>query len=313
MKWAVVGMLAMVCQVVTGQISVQAYLDSTEIYLGDQVNLHVEVVNLRENTDVRSDLAPLDTVTGLEILKVEPWTRVLEEDPPRIRRKIIITSFDSGYHWIPELEVEVNVDGEMSTFHTERIPLLVRWVKLDSLVLAPIKPIDKEPITWQDFKPYVILLSILALVALGVFLYMRYASRPAAEELPPEEQKPPHLIALEKLDRLKASKLWQQGLIVEYQSEVTYIMREYFEAKFGILALESTTDEILSQVQSLGLEQYLIDHLRETLQLADLVKFAKAQPSIEFHQKIMDFATRFVLATKDWTRTGSGPDNDEEQ
>jgi hypothetical protein len=100
------------------------------------------------------------------------------------------------------------------------------------------------------------------------------------------------------LTSLKNEKLWKKGEVKAYQSTLTYIVREYLENRFEVPALENTTDEILRSLKNTDLSQDWEGKLREMLQMADLVKFAKAQPQADFHDKMMNYAEDFVYKTK---------------
>ena len=71
------------------------------------------------------------------------------------------------------------------------------------------------------------------------------------------------------------------------------------EERFKIKALESTSDEIIEDLQKLDeVEEDWRSELNKILQTADLVKFAKAIPPIEVHAAGLDKLEAFVLQTK---------------
>jgi len=134
-------------------------------------------------------------------------------------------------------------------------------------------------------------------------LLIRFAGkrkkRATQEKVIIEIARPAHEIAQEKLDTLKEKALWQQGQIKEYQSELTHIIREYLENRFEIRALESTTDEIARDLKDKGLDDGDKKKLSDILQIADLVKFAKAKPDVNIHDEFFNDAVDFVLRTKE--------------
>ena len=101
-----------------------------------------------------------------------------------------------------------------------------------------------------------------------------------------------------KLKQLQDQELWQKGEVKPYQSELTYIIREYIENRYTIPALESTTGEILKDLKKVEYPDELVDKMREMLQLADMVKFAKANPPIEMHDRLLNYALEIVDRTK---------------
>jgi len=89
---------------------------------------------------------------------------------------------------------------------------------------------------------------------------------------------PPHVVAIMELDRLKSEKIWKKGKNKEYYTALSDILRKYIQRRFQINALEMTTDEILTLFKRDKNAQSVYQNLRQILQLADLVKFAKIQP-----------------------------------
>ena len=109
---------------------------------------------------------------------------------------------------------------------------------------------------------------------------------------------PAHVTALEKLNVLEKEKLWQQDKTKPYYTRLTYIFREYLENRYGVKALESTTDEILDWLKREKFSDDLTTKLRNTLQASDLVKFAKSKPGVDIHQNALNTAYEFIHATK---------------
>lgn len=178
-------------------------------------------------------------------------------------------------------------------------PLDISSMEKDSFDIAPIKTIIKEPINWSDYRPYVIGLFGLILALLGYLFYHKYQqSKENIPEAKIEVVIPAHKIALDKLHELDEKKLWQSD-IKGYQSELTYIVREYLENRFDIPALESTTDEILKAIKDKALDAVLIGEMKNILHVADLVKFAKSKPNLNIHQEFMQKAFEFVRETQE--------------
>jgi hypothetical protein len=210
-----------------------------------------------------------------------------------------------GVYYIPPIVFYFQQDGKLTQSKaTAELVLLVDSplgsdpAAADTVQLAPIKDIIIEPLKLQDFLPYIIgLLVLVGMVLLGVFFYRRYQKKDQPSRVKVVKRLP-HEVAFEKLEQLKEQKLWQQGMFKEYQSQLSHIIREYVESRYEILALESTTDEILRDLKEKDFNEDLKGNLNEMLQLADLVKFAKAEPPLERHEQLMKFAEDFVRQTK---------------
>jgi hypothetical protein len=75
---------------------------------------------------------------------------------------------------------------------------------------------------------------------------------------------------------------------------VTEIIRHFFERRWSIIALELTTDEILVQMKNIPDALTVWNELESFFRTADLVKFAKYQPSPAEHENEMRTAYEIV-------------------
>jgi len=126
--------------------------------------------------------------------------------------------------------------------------------------------------------------------------YLKRKKDPEAFSQIPEE--PAHIIAFRELDKLKEDKIWARGEVKQYYTRLTEITRQYIERQYGIPAMESTTEEILRAFDRANPEDDLLDEiLRELLELADLVKFAKEDPLPVDNQTNLNNAYIFVQKT----------------
>ncbi len=183
-------------------------------------------------------------------------------------------------------------------------------IERDSLQIAPIKSIREEVANLSDFLIVFIVLGLLIVSSLIYFTYIKFFKKSGNElvEVESETIIPAHEIALKKLNDLKLQKLWQHGDIKMYQSELTHIIREYLEARYEIPALESTTNEVIRALKKGLLQDGDVISVQRILQVADLVKFAKATPEENIHEAFMDEAVEFVERTKIETEINNGLD-----
>src|SRR3546814_10686818 len=117
-------------------------------------------------------------------------------------------------------------------------------------------------------------------VAVGV-LWCFVKKRKKAPAPPPAETLPdipPHELALGKLQALRDRKLWQQGAVKPYHSELSDILRDFLERRYRIPAMEQTTDDIFAALAATDMPEGQKARLRQVLPLAALVKFARHQP-----------------------------------
>ena len=277
------------------QIDVSARLNNNDILIGDQVELQL-LINHDADVVVKDiQFSIIDSTKVIEIIDPGKLDTVSNNDGFLLTRNLMLTSFDSGFHWVPPIPVIFEQNGSINIINTERLSLEVRTIQIteDSLTIAPIKPIITEPRNFWDILPYLAI--VLMIVAAIIYLTQR---KPETPKEVPSRVIPSHTIALDKLKLLRESQLWQKGEIKKFQSELTRIVRQYLENRFDIPALESTTDEIIKKVQQLDIHRGWSAKLKNMFQVADLVKFAKASPPDDFHNKVLDDAKSFILDTK---------------
>jgi hypothetical protein len=154
------------------------------------------------------------------------------------------------------------------------------------------------PINWRKYLLYGLIALVVIGLLVGGFLYWQKHRRPKdAPVARPVPTRPAHEIALEKLEELRLKKLWQGDRTKEYYIELSDIVREYIEFRYGIMALEQTTDETVRALKINGVDEQQIAALKGMLQLADLAKFAKYRPLSDENDRSMDVAKGFVEAT----------------
>ncbi len=281
------------------QVSALTALDSMDIWIGDQVNLTLTVSHANDVVINKVDLSGIDKLSEIEMLGERQWDTLATKPETILEKKILLTSFDSGYYKLPPISIYYTQNGQEGIVNADGLGLNVMPVAVDSMGIAPIKDILDEPISIWDWLPYV--LGILATMLLGAWLISYLKNRKKEVEVVsplPVKKEPAHIIANKKLDELKGKQLWQNGQVKAYHSELTYIIREYLENRYNIQALELTTDEIMNSLKSTDIKDIHKEQLREMFQTGDLVKFAKSEPSEETHIKVLGAAEDFVKQTK---------------
>ena len=125
----------------------------------------------------------------------------------------------------------------------------------------------------------VTLLILIITGGTGFYFWWRWKQR---EELSQAQEQTPLSFedeALLRLNRLYDSDLLKRGKVKEYFLEFSDILRRYFEKCFEISAVESTTSEVLRDLQGKGISQDLAQKIQQALETADLAKFAKWKPA----------------------------------
>jgi hypothetical protein len=110
---------------------------------------------------------------------------------------------------------------------------------------------------------------------------------------------PPHQRALQALEKLLARGLVEKREYKPLYRELSDILRDYIEERFGLHAPERTTEEFMEDLRTTTL--LAPQHkslLKEFLEHCDQVKFAEHLPSTEELQRTVDACRQFIEETK---------------
>ena len=282
----------------TAQVSVNAKLDKDSILIGDHVNLILEVSNFKKSI-INFPLIP-DTLGKIEIINRGKFDTIRSDNNEIIRQNIIITCFDSGKFIVPPLTFSFFDNKDSVKIQSDSLYLSVKGIIVDTTKeIKDIKPPIEVPFSLKEFlkENIVYIASGIILFIAVIFLYKYLKNRKKPVNVPkPVPTRPAHIIAYEQLDILERQKLWQQGDFKRYHSDLSIILRTYIEHRYGINALELTSDEIINAI---NLQDATIKStLLEILRLADLVKFAKHQPINIENELSLNKAKSFIDLTK---------------
>jgi hypothetical protein len=207
-----------------------------------------------------------------------------------------LMTIDTGVVFVPPLAFDYTIKGDtvVKRAYANSLSFQVAGVAVPKDAdIKDIKPPMSAPWKWEDIWPFLLL---AVAVAAGIYGYRRYRKKRGLEPEPEAPRIAPHVRALGELRALEERRLWQQGKVKEYYSEATEIVRRFFEGRWNIPALEMTSDEILVALRSIPEAQGLRETLGTFFVRADLVKFAKSQPTPEDHQEELKAAYAIVRA-----------------
>jgi hypothetical protein len=283
---------------------VVATIGTQDIKVGEQTTIDLEVTYSAAEEELIFP-ALQDTITKfIEIVEIGNIDTTFDEDDVTLKilsQRITITSWDSGYHVIPPFTFVV---GGV-TLKTNPLVLNVNDVEItEEQDIKDIKTILEVPFSLTDYllsnkKPIGIGLLILLIIVVAIIMYRRYKNRPVVEEEVIVPKEAADLVATRKLQELSDKKLWQDGKVKAYYSDLSFIIREYIENRYLVHALELTTDETIALINSgLITDKETIKKLEEILLLADMAKFAKQQPIGSENEDAYKNALQFVSLTK---------------
>lgn len=181
--------------------------------------------------------------------------------------------------------------GDTVTSTTVALEIPVRAMAAAGDSLRPLKAQWEAPpshLAW-----YLAAAAVLALAAL-VWWWWRWRRRRPEAAPAPVPRMPPDYVALAELSRIERMELVAKGEFKTYYTLVTDAVRRYLEERFGVTAMDRTTDELLGVLAAAGAET---DGLGPLLQEADLVKFAKHTPAASNATAAMRAAREIVVRT----------------
>ena len=278
-------------------ISVAAYTDTTDYLVGDFINYEIEVVT-RKNIEVISPILPNTLIQFELIAREEPITTEDEKSKTTIY-KFIIAGYDSVRAVIPPVVVKYRTadDTSFKKIITESVVIHIHTVPV--LTAEEIKDV-KSPITIPYNWKWLLLWAaiVLLIIVAGYYSYKKYKQKKSER---PVEKKiiiiPPYVKALIALENLESERLWQKGFVKDYHSRITEIIRNYFEERFDLPAMELTTTETIHHLKSIKEKEKILDITYDFLSNADLVKFAKFQPLEQVNEEMMKQAKEIIQST----------------
>ena len=280
---------------------VSATLDSTTLFIGDQTDLHLRAIG-EVGEQVTMPVLDKELIPGVEIVdRTIVDTLSLKDGRVQYDQYLTVTSFEDSLFYIAPLPF---VSGD-DTVWSEGLTLnVVQPFEMDTtdMAITDIKGVYKAPIWWWGIFRWVLLALLLAGVGVaGYYLITYLQSRKCEEEgneVVTEPLRSAEEVALEKLDAIKEKKIWQQGQVKEYYTQLTDVVREYIARRFEVSSVEQTSDETLRDIRPLLNERKdLYDQLRKMLTLADLVKFAKWSATPDENELSLRNAYTFVKET----------------
>lgn len=291
----------------SGPAIVRAKLDSTTLVMGKIGILRLEV---EQDKGKRGDFPLFRSMAergyagvcgdSVELRAPSKIDTIEKGDRILIQYQVPVQSFDSGYYKLPEIAYAIDRD----TSYTGSVALKV----------LPVNVTEKDPISDYagvsdpenpsifDLIPdwvieYFWIFELLILLV-AIWLWLRHRYRKTGSILPQKPLPSPYEVAISSLYGLKERKLWEHGAEKEYYTELTDILREYLNSRFGINAMEKTSREIMSALGKNPETKDKRNYLRQILSIADFVKFAKIRPLPDDCVQSYDNAYDFITATK---------------
>lgn len=283
---------------------VSGSIEPDSVGIGDRFLYSIEV----EKDLVQSVFFPSfggdgsDSYELIEDLPIDTLSR--EGRKLKLRKSYRLAAFDEGIHRVVPQVMYADKNIVDTIGGADTLELLVTTIEIDSTshAIFDIKPQKTLPFRLGEITGYMkwTLVALLALAALAYAakrILKRYGKR-FSDMFRPAPPLPPHEAALAALEKLRAQRLWQEGKHKLYYSALTDILRTYIAGRYGVSAMEMTSDEIVEAMRGVDLPRKSAMDLAQILREADLVKFAKAAPEADENEAAYRAACDFVEQTK---------------
>ena len=297
-----------------GPVAVTAKISPDPSQVGDLINLELTAAY------------PAGYTVNLPLgLRIDPLHLVsVDESEPEstgqgFRKIFTITAqhFAVGEAKVPAFPLTyLGPDNAVQTVQVPPTPFTV------SSLLAnepdPKRQGEDPPVSleYPNRRAEIIIYSAAAALLVGLvggLLFARWRRRPRPVVLPPPV--PAHVVAYQQLDELQKAELVARGEYQDYYLQLTEIAKGYLEGRFGIDALDRTTDELRLALERAAAQLAPLKptELVRFLQACDLVKFARFAPPGEEAQAALEQVRAMVAATapgadpKDSKPAGASP------
>lgn len=291
----------MVLHVSAQNVSVEAKIDSTSIFVGQQTGFHLGVTVKQGQKVQFPQFQPQEMIhPGIEVVETLPSdTQKLDDGFVRISAHYTLTSFDDTLYYIPS--VKVKVDGK--DYESKSLALKVLTVKVDTLhpnqFYGP-KNVQDNPFQWEEWSRVLWLSAVeflLFIIALLMFIRLKN-EKPIVFKVKIVKRVPAHQKALNSIEEIKNKVTTVTADDAKaYYTHLTDTLRRYMMERFGFNAMEMTSAEIISRLRQ-EKDQQKIGELTMLFETADLVKFAKYSVGVNENDHNLISAIDFINTTK---------------
>ncbi len=284
----------------SAQVSVEARIDSIEMFVGQQVHVTL-TANAQENAKIEfPQFKPTQYITpGVEVLaSKELDKRDLDNGFVARSMEYTLTSFDDTLYYLPPMVVKI--DGK--AYKSKSLALKVLTIEVDTTHVDQFfgpKDVQDNPFLWSEWRlPFWLSVLMLVLLALSYYLYLRLRdNKPIIKTIRIVKRLLPHQKAMKEIEQIKADKMVTSENSKEYYTKLTDTLRKYIEERYGFNAMEMTSSEIIEKLMAIQ-DESALSELRHLFLTADLVKFAKYSTLINENDANLVNAIEFINQTK---------------
>ena len=282
-------------------VEVEGKVESTDVQVGKPFTLDLSL-KVPYGWFVEWNDFAIDTLSEqIDIIKRGNVERTADADSNVIvKQQLTLMTFDTGQIQLPAVGLTYAQsfdDPNRLLAYTDPINLYSTTIAVDTtMAYKPIVEPIAAPIRMKEVFPWILAVLLAVLLGLGIWFFVKRRKVHVDENgiIIRGPVIPPYDKAVDDLKRLREEKMWQSGKVKEYFSSLTDIAREYIEGQFGVNAVEMTTDDILEEIKPLHFSKETYNKLKDTMEVADLVKFAKYSASTLESDTALSSMTEFV-------------------
>lgn len=162
---------------------------------------------------------------------------------------------------------------------TEQTPLYVEVTPVQVFKDKKLREI-RSPFPVHNWWWWLLLLLFTTALIYAIYLYRKRKQKLGGLSLNKvQDNRPCDVRALENIDMLVQSGLWEKGQYKIFYITLIDILREYLQHRFNLDVSAETSTELLAHIKTKEELSVFVTSLRELLSASDLIKFAKAIPN----------------------------------
>ena len=268
-------------------------LSRTEITVGDTFTYSVKFypVDAQKPAGAPADLPPFEALDFSETFAADASGRKYYS------AVYTLTCFDYGLQEIPPVTITER-GGRAVTASGAKVNVKSLLSDIEKAEFKEIKKQVNMLGRGRLFYYLLIMLSIAAVIAGAYYLLRRKKKKVlAAPAKKAEKVVPPWITASEKIGLLETKNLIREMRYREFTEEISFIVREYIENRFGFLALEEPSSVIAGFIKGIYRGGEVVAQLELFLDKTDLVKFGKYVPAGAELEEILAAGKNIVSLT----------------
>jgi hypothetical protein len=252
------------------------------VKLGELVHVTIAAV-----VPVGDDVTVADqSFAPFEVYKKQARVEAPTGSSQRFVFTLELLALEAGEKPLPAIELRVvTKDNQIGSVRSQELPYKVQSPLANEPNAQPKLETKPVAVLEDNFLPIYIAggLAAAALVAGLTLLIARYLRRRKRAAIPPPPPRPPWDIAVEKLAELRQRKqsMLEAGQGAQFVEQLSHVVRAYLGGRYDFDGLETTTDEMLTQLQTHGASLGFTQEVGQFLGRSDLVKFAKVEPDAD--------------------------------